>query len=89
METEGIEMLYGNNIKSLDEEDYYKYLSILQVNNIKHTEVKMKFETLNLLEKIALRQLIFRQFKSFDTQYEKWTEWIKAELKACTRKPKK
>ncbi|XP_029140243.1 vomeronasal type-2 receptor 26-like [Protobothrops mucrosquamatus] len=35
-------MPHENNIKSLNEEDYYKYLGILQADNVKHTEVKKK-----------------------------------------------
>lgn len=42
VKTEEIKFLYGNNIKSLNDEAHYKYLDILQAVNIKVTEVKMK-----------------------------------------------
>uniref|UniRef100_A0A2D4HJM7 Reverse transcriptase domain-containing protein n=1 Tax=Micrurus lemniscatus lemniscatus TaxID=129467 RepID=A0A2D4HJM7_MICLE len=41
VKTEGIKMPHENNMKRLDEDDYYKYLGILQAD-IKHTEVKKK-----------------------------------------------
>uniref|UniRef100_A0A2D4JC70 Uncharacterized protein n=1 Tax=Micrurus lemniscatus lemniscatus TaxID=129467 RepID=A0A2D4JC70_MICLE len=33
-------MSYGNNMKSLDEGDHYRYPGILQADNLKHPEVK-------------------------------------------------
>ncbi|XP_034281008.1 uncharacterized protein LOC117670166 [Pantherophis guttatus] len=40
--TERIKMPHGNDLKHLDEADPYKYLGILQADNIKHTEAKKK-----------------------------------------------
>ncbi|XP_053114405.1 uncharacterized protein LOC128328439 [Hemicordylus capensis] len=40
--TEGIELPNGSKIKNLEEKEHYKYLRILQADNIAHTEVKRK-----------------------------------------------
>ena len=42
--SEGIELLNGKKIRSLDDQEGYKYLGILQFDDIKHKEVKEKLK---------------------------------------------
>ena len=42
--SEGIELLNGKKIRSLDDQEGYKYLGILQFDDIKHKEMKEKLK---------------------------------------------
>ena len=42
MESSGIDLPLGEIIKSLEEDGAYKYLGVLEADNIKHNEIKQE-----------------------------------------------
>lgn len=48
MSTDGVKMQNNSEIKSLEPETTYKYLGILQADNIKHREVKTRVAKKNI-----------------------------------------
>lgn len=62
-------MAYGNNFKSLAEDNHYKYLDILQADSIKHTEVmKIRSEYNNENEEdLSVQPIVGNSIKVINT----------------------
>lgn len=52
-------LFWGAGGESLHEDDSYKYLAILQADNIKHIKVKNRLEESDALEAVHVRCPIF------------------------------
>ena len=97
-ETEGVN-LPNNNIKGLNLDEIYKYLGILQVDDIKHTQTKKKklSEYNKRVRKILKSKLnggnIIKAINSWAVSVVRYTagikDWTQAELEDLDRKTRK
>ncbi|XP_053166186.1 uncharacterized protein LOC128351082 [Hemicordylus capensis] len=97
--TEGIELPNGSKIKNLEEKEPYKYLGILQADNIAHTEVKRKIgsEYIRRVRKILKSKLnggnTIQAINTWAIPVIRYTagiiDWTQAELETLDRKTRK
>ncbi|XP_053114534.1 uncharacterized protein LOC128328501 isoform X2 [Hemicordylus capensis] len=97
--TEGIELPNGSKIKYLEEKEPYKYLGILQADNIAHTEVKRKIgsEYIRRVRKILKSKLnggnTIQAINTWAIPVIRYTagiiDWTQAELEMLDRKTRK
>lgn len=97
--TENINMPNNNNIKGLSLEESYKYLGILQADDIKHTQVKAKStaQYTKRVRKVLKSKLnggnIIKAINSWAVPVIRYTagvvDWTQAELEELDRKTRK
>jgi hypothetical protein len=97
--TENINMPNNNNIKGLSLEESYKYLGILQADDIKHTQVKAKStaQYTKRVRKVLKSKLnggnIIKAINSWAVPVIRYTagvvDWTQAELEDLDRKTRK
>ena len=96
---EGIKMPYGSLIRNIDEGDIYKYLGILEADDVKHKEMKEKMRTeyFRRVRKILKSKLnssnMIQAINSRAVSLIKYgagiIKWTVEELKEVDRKTKK